>query len=137
MLNICLRGSSLAKIKIIFESIGEVKVELVDKNPKTRDAILAALPIESYVNTWGDEIYFSTPVKLGEENSQEVVEKGDVAYWPPGRSICLFFGPTPVSRTPDEIRPASPVNVFGRIIGDLEKLKRVRDGEKVRVEKVV
>jgi len=127
----------MAKIKIVFESIGEVEVELIDKNPKTRDAILAALPIESRANTWGDEIYFSTPVDVGEENSQEVVEKGDVAYWPPGRSICLFFGPTPASRGPDEIRPASPVNVFGRIVGDLERLKRVRDRERVRVEKVV
>jgi len=126
----------MAKIKIIFESIGEVEVELIDKNPKTRDAILAALPIESQANTWGDEIYFPTPVNIREENSQEVVEKGDVAYWPPGRSICLFFGPTPASRRANEIRPASPVNVFGKIIGDLNRLKKVRDGEKVRVEKV-
>lgn len=123
------------KIKIFFESISEVEIELIDKNPKTKEAILKALPIESRANTWGDEIYFSTPVKLGEENSQEVVEKGDVAYWPPGQSICLFFGPTPASRSPDEIRPASPVNVFGKILGDLNRLKKVRDGEKVRVIK--
>ena len=123
------------KIKIFFESIGEVEIELIDKNPKTKEAILKTLPIESRANTWGDEIYFSTPVKLGEENSQEVVEKGDVAYWPPGQSICLFFGPTPASRSPDEIRPASPVNVFGKILGDLNRLKKVRDGEKVRVIK--
>jgi len=123
------------KIKIFFEGIGEVEIELIDKNPKTKEAILKTLPIESRANTWGDEIYFSTPVKLGEENSQEVVEKGDVAYWPPGQSICLFFGPTPASRSPDEIRPASPVNVFGKILGDLNRLKKVRDGEKVRVIK--
>lgn len=122
------------KLKIIFpESIGEVIVELIDKNPKTKEAFVKAAPFESTAHRWGDEIYFSTPVKLGQENAQETVDKGDVAYWPPGNALCIFFGPTPVSR-PGEIRPASPVNVFGRVIGDLERLKKVRSGEKVRVE---
>ncbi len=126
----------MARLKITFpESIGEVIVELIDKNPKTRDAFLSAVPFESRAQRWGDEIYFSTPVELGQENAQEVVEKGDVAYWPPGNALCIFFGPTPVS-SPGEIRPASPVNVFGRVVGDLERLKRVRSGEKVIVEKV-
>ncbi len=124
------------KLKIIFpESIGEVLVELIDKNPKTKEAFIKAAPFESRVNTWGDEIYFSTPVKLGQENAQETVEKGDVAYWPPGNALCIFFGPTPVS-SPGEIRPASPVNVFGKVLGDLERLKKVKSGEKVRVEVV-
>lgn len=127
---------SEVKLKIIFpESIGEVLVEFIDKNPKTREAFIEAAPFESRVNTWGDEIYFSTPVKLGQENAQETVEKGDVAYWPPGNALCIFFGPTPVS-SPGEIRPASPVNVFGKVVGDLERLKKVRSGEKVRVEVV-
>jgi len=124
----------MAKLKLIFESIGEVLVELIDKNPKTRDAFLKAVPFESNASRWGDEIYFSTPVRVGLEVSQETVEKGDVAYWPPGRAMCVFFGPTPASTSEDEIRPASPVNVFGRIMGDLERLKEVKDGEKVRVE---
>lgn len=123
----------MAKLKLIFESIGEVTVEIVDKNPRTGRAFVDAVPFESTVYTWGDEIYFSTPVRLGLEVPQEVVERGDVAYWPPGRAMCIFFGPTPASRTEDEIRPASPVNVFGRILGDLDRLKRVKDGEKVKV----
>jgi len=70
---------------------------------------------------------------VGQEVGSEVVERGDVAYWPPGNAICLFFGPTPVSK-PGEIRPASPVNVFGRVVGDPDRLKAVKSGEKVRVE---
>ncbi|RLF01324.1 MAG: hypothetical protein DRJ59_06280 [Thermoprotei archaeon] len=124
----------MVKLRLTFESIGEVVVELIERNPKTKEAFLKAVPFEARANTWGEEIYFSTPVNVGPENPQEVVEKGDVAYWPPGKAMCIFFGPTPASRSPDEIRPASPVNVFGKVVGDLEPLKRVRDGEKVRVE---
>ncbi|QOJ79517.1 hypothetical protein IG193_03390 [Infirmifilum lucidum] len=124
----------MGRLKIIFpESIGAVEVELTGRNQRTVDAIIRATPFESRVNLWGEEIYFSTPVKVGQEVGSEVVDRGDVAYWPPGNAICLFFGPTPVSK-PGEIRPASPVNVFGRIVGDLERLKRVKSGEKVRVE---
>ncbi|MGC8835789.1 MAG: cyclophilin-like fold protein [Infirmifilum sp.] len=122
------------KLKIIFpESIGVVEVELTGKNPKTAEAIIKATPFESRVHLWGDEIYFSTPVSIGQEVGSDVVEKGDVAYWPPGDALCLFFGPTPASRG-GEIRPASPVNVFGKIVGDLTLLKKVKSGEKVRVE---
>ncbi len=123
----------MAKLKLTFERAGEVVVELNDKNPKTRDAFLDAVPFESKANRWGDEVYFSTPVRVGLEVAQETVEVGDVAYWPPGRAMCLFFGPTPVSK-PGEIRPASPVNVFGRVVSGLEVLRRVEDGERVRVE---
>ncbi|PLJ78276.1 cyclophilin-like fold protein [Infirmifilum sp. SLHALR2] len=124
----------MSKLKIIFpESIGVVEVELTGRNPKTAEAIIKAAPFESRVNLWGQEIYFSTPVRVGQEVGSEVVERGDVAYWPPGNAICLFFGPTPVSK-PGEIRPASPVNVFGRVVGDPDRLKAVKSGEKVRVE---
>ena len=124
----------MGKLKIIFpESIGVVEIELTGKNPKTVEAIKRATPFESRVHLWGDEIYFSTPARVGQEVGSEVVEKGDVAYWPPGDAICLFFGPTPVSRE-GEIRPASPVNVFGKVKGDLDRLRKVKNGEKVRVE---
>jgi len=124
----------VSKLKIIFpESIGVVEVELTGRNSKTAEAIIKAAPFESRVNLWGQEIYFSTPVRVGQEVGSEVVERGDVAYWPPGNAICLFFGPTPVSKS-GEIRPASPVNVFGRVVGDPDRLKAVKSGEKVRVE---
>ncbi len=99
----------------------------------TAKAIWNALPIEARASTWGDEIYFSIPVYLEEENAQEVVEKGDLGYWPPGNAFCIFFGRTPASRG-DEIRPASPVNVIGRVEGDPTVFKKVRSGERVMLE---
>ncbi len=71
---------------------------------------------------------------MGPENPKEVVDMGDLGYWPPGRAFCIFFGPTPASRG-EEIRPASPVNVFGRVEGDPRVFRGVRGGEKVRLER--
>ena len=123
------------KIKIITDATGAVEAEIIEeKNPKTAKAIWEALPLEARANRWGDEIYFSIPVRLNEENAQEVVEVGDLGYWPPGHSFCIFFGPTPISRG-DEIRPADPVNVFGRVIGDPKVFKKVKDGDKIRIER--
>jgi len=123
------------KIKIITEATGEVYATLTDENPSTANTFWDALPIEARANTWGDEIYFSIPVHHGEENSKETVELGDLGYWPPGNAFCIFFGPTPASRG-DEIRPASPVNVFGKVIGDPKVFKKVRGGTKIRLERV-
>ncbi len=101
---------------------------------KTADAIWEALPIEARGNTWGDEIYFSIPVRVGGENGQEVVEVGDLGYWPPGTAFCIFFGPTPASRG-NEVRPASPVNVFGHIDGDATVFRRAPNGAKVVIDR--
>lgn len=112
----------------------EVIAELNDTH--TADAIWQALPLSAAGDRWGDEIYFPIPVTLQEENAQTVVSLGDLGYWPPGHAFCIFFGPTPVSRG-QEIRPASPVNVFGRIMGDPTVLRKVRDGEIVAVEPIL
>ncbi len=123
-------------MRICSESIGCIDAELFDRySPRTFEAIVNALPIESIAYRWGSEIYFTTPVSIGEENPFETVEKGAIAYWPPGKALCIFWGPTPASRSPDEIRPASPVNVIGKILGDPTIFDKVRDGEKIRVEK--
>lgn len=110
----------------------EVTAELNDT--PTADLVWDALPISASGSTWGDEIYFRTPVSAEEQDAVPTVEMGAVAYWPPGQAICLFFGPTPMS-VGDEIRPASPVNVFGRIVGDPTVLKAVSSGSEVRVER--
>jgi hypothetical protein len=124
------------KIKIASEKVGIVEAELLEeKNPKTVKAVWEALPIEARANTWGDEIYFSIPVSLKAENAQPTVEIGDIGYWPPGQGFCIFFGPTPMSRG-NEIRPANPVNVFGKVKGDPRVFKKVRDDDKIRIEKV-
>ena len=98
-------------------------------------AIWEALPLEGGANVWVDEIYFRIPVSLAEDEAQEVVELGDLGYWPPGSAFCIFFGPTPMSRG-NEIRPASPVNVFGKIDGDATAFKRVPSGTQVLIERI-
>ena len=111
---------------------GDVKVEAVLNDTPTAGAIWAALPITGRAKRWGDEIYFEIPVGLASENAKDVVEAGDLGYWPPGRAFCIFFGPTPLSRG-NEIRPASLVNVFGRVEGEAKVLRSVRDGAEVVV----
>ena len=113
---------------------GEVEASATFNDSSTAQAIWDALPIEGSANVWGDEIYFRIPVALTEDNAQEVVELGDLGYWPPGSAFCIFFGPTPMSHG-DEIRPASPVNVFGRVDGDADAFKRVTSGTQVVIEK--
>jgi len=125
------------KIVIKSSAIGEAAAELLEgKNPKTADAIWNALPIEGRANRWGEEIYFSTTVRASLENAQEIVEVGEIAYWPPGKAVCIFFGRTPAS-TDDRPRAASAVNVFGKTLGQPSAFNRVRDGDKVVIERSV
>lgn len=100
---------------------------------RTARAIWNALPIEGHANLWGDEIYFEIPVDLAEENGQDEVAVGDLAYWPPGNALCIFWGATPASRA-QEPRAASAVNVFGRIERGATDFNKVKPGMLVRVE---
>ena len=93
----------------------------------TAHLICEQLPISVAGSTGGDEIYFAIPVDCAEEAALAVVQIGDLAYWPPGKAFCIFWGPTPASRG-DEIRPASPVNVVGKVEGDATVFKMVRSG---------
>jgi len=122
------------RIRIVTDATGPVEASLTDESPETAKALWEALPIEARANTWGDEIYFGIPVKAGPENPRETVALGDLAYWPPGNAFCIFFGRTPASRG-DEIRPASAVNVFGKLEGDPKAFKKVRSGDTVRIER--
>ena len=100
----------------------------------TAGAIYAALPLEAAAQTWGEEIYFAIPVAARlDDTAAVVVAVGDLGYWPTGRAFCIFFGPTPASRG-DEIRPASAVNLVGKVLGDANAFKAVKDGELVRLE---
>ena len=117
------------KIRITAGAI-EATAEL--NNTSTAQAIWEALPVTGRVNLWGDEIYFSIPLRLKLEAGQELVSIGDLGYWPDGNAFCIFFGPTPVSRG-NEIRPASPVTVFGKVIGDATIFKKVAEGTKITI----
>ena len=123
------------KIKIHTPSTGYVEAEVLDtRNPKTAKAILDSIPFESRASTWGEEVYFTIPVDVGDEKGQCEVEVGDCGYWPAGNCFCIFFGRTPASSGNKPVA-ASSVNVFGRIVGDARVFKKVRDGEVIKVEK--
>ena len=122
----------MTQIKIEFENIS---IDAVLNDSETANKIKKILPISNSVNTWGDEIYISIGVNDGEIDSKKVVELGDLGYWPPGNAFCLFFGLTPASEG-DKIMPASPVNVIGKILGDLEILKSIKSGDKVSINLV-
>ena len=117
-------------------TIGKVSVQAELNDSETAKQIIAELPVESDFSTWGDEIYFPIPVKMESENGKDIVELGEIGYWPPGNAFCIFYGATPGS-TEDEIRPASPVNPIGWIKGDPKIFKKlVKKEQRIRIEKV-
>ena len=120
--------------KLIIES-GEIRLDAEFNDSETAMAVLDLLPITGTANVWGDEIYFSIPMHVEQSvDAKQEVEVGDLAFWPVGDAFCIFFGPTPVS-TGDKPRAYSPVNVFGKILGDAGVLKKVSNGDQVRVFK--
>jgi hypothetical protein len=119
------------RIKI---TAGDVEAHAALNNTRLAETIWEALPFEASGSTWGDEIYFEIPVTAANEVPQETVDVGDLGYWPPGSAMCIFFGPTPMSQG-DEIRPASPVTVWGKLEGDATVFRAVSSGAKVVVEK--
>ncbi|MGC8777672.1 MAG: cyclophilin-like fold protein [Candidatus Caldatribacteriaceae bacterium] len=122
------------KIRFLFpQSSIEVEAEL--KESELGKKIVALLPLEARVNTWGQEIYFPIPLRSDIIFPQELVKKGDIGYWPDGACLCLFFGPTPVSVNSEEIRPASDVEVVGQILGDVAVLEQISPGNVVKIVK--
>ena len=119
-----------------------VRIELADKTisaelnqSETAERIYDALPLTGHVNVWGDEIYFEIPVSLAEAHDARAdVSVGDLGYWPTGKAFCIFYGPTPVS-TDDQPRAYSPVNVFGRIVGDVSIFKGISNGAAIRIDR--
>jgi hypothetical protein len=110
---------------------GKTRFQARLNDTATALAIMEALPIEAQGSRWGGEIYFSIPVEAGlETGAREVVQAGEIGYWPPGSAFCIFFGRTPASEG-DEIRAASAVSIVGRIEGDLQELWKIRDGAQI------
>jgi len=118
---------SRIKIKFTVEGLGEAEGELVRfLAPRTVDMIVRKLPMEGRAALWKDEVYFETPIKMGEEKAKATVEKGTIAFWPMGSAICVFYG---------ESQPYSPVSILGEITENLEVFSRVKSGMKIKVEK--
>jgi uncharacterized protein len=121
------------KIRI---KVGSLEMEAQLNDSLTARKIAEALPIRSHFSTWGDEIYFSIPVDAEiDETAKEVVELGELGYWPTGRAFCIFFGPTPMSE-PGKIVPASAVNIIGSVIGDATQFKEVMNERELILEAV-
>jgi hypothetical protein len=126
--------ASFMERRIIIEA-GGIASEAILAESEAAKAIWHSLPIESTCSIWGDEVYFSIPVSLSlDETAKKIVDMGDLGYWPTGKALCVFFGPTPMSEG-DEIRPASAVNIVGKIVGNPKIFKKVSSGTKVRVKK--
>jgi hypothetical protein len=118
---------SRIKIKFIIEGLGEAEGELVRfLAPRTIDTLVRKLPIEGRAALWKEEVYFETPIKMGEEKAKGTVEKGTIAFWPMGSAICIFYG---------ESQPYSPVSILGEVTKNLELFGSVKSGTKIRVEK--
>jgi hypothetical protein len=124
-------------IKVVFSEFNEsVSVELDDsRSPKTVKAILENLPIETIVNKWGQELYTDgTSIVAQEENAKSEVGLLDVAFWPEGNALCLFYGPTPITKA-GNIVPASPVNIVGRIVSHANNIvDKVKNTSKVLIK---
>lgn len=119
---------SRIKIKFTIEGLGEAEGELVRfLAPRTVDMIVRKLPIEGRAAIWKEEVYFETPIKMGEEKAKAVVEKGTIAFWPMGSAICIFYG---------ESQPYSPVSILGKVTKNLEIFEQVKSGTKIKVERL-
>jgi len=116
--------------------VNDLRLEGLLNDSATAEALAQALPLQGVARLWGEEIYFPVPQVVAEldDTAAVAVNVGDLGYWPTGRAFCIFFGPTPAS-VPGEIRPASAVNLVGRLLGDPCCLKLVPEGATVRIEK--
>ncbi|SVA44751.1 uncharacterized protein METZ01_LOCUS97605 [marine metagenome] len=121
--------------KIII-STEKLRMEAILTEGSSADMFWNALPLTGRANTWGDEIYFNVNLQMQlDSNASDIVESGNIAFWPPGSAFCIFFGRTPASLG-DEVRAASAVNVLGKIDGDEREFRSVPSGEEVRLEKL-
>jgi hypothetical protein len=121
-------------MKLRIDAAG-LSFEVILEETPTAKALLAAVPFEARAQTWGEEVYFSTPVSAKlEADARQIVEPGTVCFWTEGDAIALPWGRTPIS-TDDRPKLASRCNVLGRLDGDPRELQKVRSGDKISVSK--
>ena len=124
-------------MRVLKLTIGAVVIRAEVFDTPTADALYAAAPFEARASTWGEEVYFTTPVSLAREaGAKAVVEPGELAFWCDGDAVAIGFGRTPISQG-DECRLASPCNIWGRALDDVRALEAVRNGARIKVERLV
>lgn len=112
-------------VKLSIENSGDAEGELIRHlAPRTVDAIAKKLPFDGRAAVWKEEVYFEIPVTMGDEKARSTVNKGDLAYWPMGRALCVFYG---------DSQPYSPVNIVGKVTKNLELFANVKSGSVIRV----
>ena len=125
----------MADLVMVFEGVGKVNVRLRPEKTDTVSRLLAAVPFSSKSQRWGNEIYFDCPFHAEPEgDARQDMDVGEVAYWPEGDALAVFFGRTPASRD-GRPRAYSPCNILGRVEGDLSMLPDVRPGARVDVRR--
>jgi hypothetical protein len=126
-------GAREVQVREILIQAGNVAIRARLLNTPTADRIWKALPIRAAAQTWGKEVYFRAPVSNDREpGARDVINKGEIAFWPDGDAIAIGFGPTPISKR-GEIRLASPCNVWAMALDDVTQLRSVYAGENVTV----
>ena len=114
------------QIEIIVRSKGRAVLELDERNPKIAKKIYQSLPLEAGAHLWNEEVYFEVPLKLEDENPTPHSEMGDVSYWSPGLTLCIFFG---------QSQPVSPVNHIGRIREGQDLFSRAGEGDRITLRR--
>ncbi len=109
-------------IEIEIAGKGKAIAKLDERNPGTREAFYAALPVQGAVTLWGEEVYFDVPLHLADENPSPSAEAGDICYWSPGPAFCIFFGKT---------QPYSAVNHLGKVTEGLEIFRKAKAGDSI------
>ncbi|MCL5772546.1 MAG: cyclophilin-like fold protein [Actinobacteria bacterium] len=122
-------------IEIVFN---ETVIEATLNDTKTAKKLLKILPVKSEINLWGNEIYFEIPMEADLENGKELMDIGNIAFWPSGNAFCIFFGPTPAGDG-TQPRAISPVTVIGKITGEnwIDKIKKIKSEDiiEIRIKK--
>lgn len=119
---------SRVPVRIIVDGLGEARGSLIRiLSPRTVDAIIKLLPLEGRAAVWQNEVYFEIPLKMGAEKPRDLARKGDMAYWPLGKALCIFFG---------DMRPHSPINLIGQISEGIDLFTKVKSGTKIKIEKI-
>jgi hypothetical protein len=123
----------MVKMRIGFKDAGSITIQVRQDMTPTTSALIASIPFSSIANAWGDEVYFNVPFHAEvERDARAEMNIGDVAFWPDGDAVAIFFGRTPAS-VDDKPRAYSPCNLIGRLDGDISVLKRVKAGDSVEV----